>query len=161
MLHRAALAPSRRQGASRRQPYAPRCGPTWEKSRVARGAPSGAWPNDSRSRHPQGEQRLTLWVRAGSASLEPPLNHDSDSPLLRSSSPPLTQPPTQAQKPKRKAGAAQAAVGVRPLAEPSPEPPPDSARQAGHLVMGARSGSLSCLDTVTGEQRWSTHAHDG
>jgi outer membrane protein assembly factor BamB len=94
---------------------------------------------------------------SGERKLGAPLNHDSDRPVHLSSAHPAS---SQTNKPKRKAGGTQAAVGVRRPAEPSPEPPPD-ASQAGNLVVGARSGSLSCLDSVTGEQRWNTHAHDG
>jgi len=28
-------------------------------------------------------------------------------------------------------------------------------------VLGSQSGGVSCWDTVTGEQRWSAHVHDG
>jgi hypothetical protein len=87
--------------------------------------------------------------------MEPPLNHWHNRKLR---TPRSYLRPLQAHKSKRKAGSVQAAVGVRvPMTAAAP---PSPLAQAGLLALGTRTGSVSCWDAVTGEQRWNTHVHD-
>lgn len=83
-----AAAP-RRQGASPSNPTTQPPQPLGKKQSGQR--PASAVPRECRSRHPQAEKKSRFWVRAGSASFEPPLNHRSDRLGWRSAAPPIPQ----------------------------------------------------------------------